>query len=268
MLGHYQENREPSRTTRSLCWVLLGVCVLLGSTTGCLRRRMTINSNPPGAVVYVDEQRIGRTPVSTDFTYYGTRNIRLEMEDYETLHVQQPVAHPWYELPPFDFFSETFSAGEVKDQHTFTYNMTPKMLESDERILERANQLAEEASRSVNSDGQLGAPVQREYLLDQQRQQSPDSQWVPQSAGQTPVTQSPAAAPTTSTQSSPSVLTPAATNSGQAPPTTQPVTGSAPAVEIPAPFKEPTDTQPPAASTGASIVEPSAGTEIPPTAVY
>ena len=268
MLGHYQEKSEPSRTTRHLCWVLLGVCVLCAATTGCLRRRMTINSNPPGAVVYVDEQRIGRTPVSTDFTYYGTRNIRLEMEDYETLHVQQPVAHPWYELPPFDFFSETFTPGEVKDQHTFTYNMTPKMLESDERILERANQLAEEASRSVNTNGQLGAPVQREFLLEQQRQQ--DSQWQPQNAGQNAASsQVPATAPLQGgqgTQASQSVLTQAPVDSMQAPSagSAQPAPATN-AVEIPAPFKEPTDTQP---ATAAPAVEPSAGTGNAPPAVY
>ena len=33
-------------------WLLLA-CLL---TTGCVRRRMTIRSNPPGATVYVDDQ--------------------------------------------------------------------------------------------------------------------------------------------------------------------------------------------------------------------
>ena len=32
---------------------------------GCVRRRMTVRSNPPGAVVFVDDQEIGTTPAST-----------------------------------------------------------------------------------------------------------------------------------------------------------------------------------------------------------
>ena len=32
---------------------------------------MTIRSNPPGAMFYVDDYEIGITPISTSFIYYG-----------------------------------------------------------------------------------------------------------------------------------------------------------------------------------------------------
>ncbi|MEI6037860.1 MAG: PEGA domain-containing protein, partial [Planctomycetota bacterium] len=52
--------------------MLACACVsLLCASTGCVQRRMTIRSNPPGALVYVDDYQIGATPVSTDFIYYG-----------------------------------------------------------------------------------------------------------------------------------------------------------------------------------------------------
>jgi hypothetical protein len=62
---------------------------------GCVQRRMTIRSDPPGALVYVDDYEIGNTPVSTDFVYYGTRKIRLVKDGYETLTVRQPFPVPW-----------------------------------------------------------------------------------------------------------------------------------------------------------------------------
>ena len=133
---------------------------------------MTINSNPPGATVYVDGHQLGKTPVSTDFTYYGTRNIRLEMDNYQTMVVKQKVTPPWYEFPPFDFFSETFSANEVKDHHMWTYDLQQRAISSDDQIMERANAFAFEGSRTVNSDGTLGTPVTAEnYRARQYRSQ-------------------------------------------------------------------------------------------------
>src|SRR5688500_13325108 len=79
--------------------------VCLGSA-GCVQRRRTIRSNPPGALVYVDNHEIGVTPVATDFIYYGTRQIRLVKDGYETLTVLQGVPAPWYQYFPIDFFAE------------------------------------------------------------------------------------------------------------------------------------------------------------------
>ena len=40
-----------------LIWLLaLAICAL---QTGCVQRRLTIRSNPPGALVYVDDEPLG-----------------------------------------------------------------------------------------------------------------------------------------------------------------------------------------------------------------
>src|ERR1700690_4113146 len=78
--------QSPPRPT--LLLVLAAIVLSLG-TSGCVQRRMTIRSNPPGALVYVDDYEIGTTPVSASFTYYGTRKIRLVKDGYETLTVMQ-----------------------------------------------------------------------------------------------------------------------------------------------------------------------------------
>jgi hypothetical protein len=79
-------------------------------------------------MVYVDDYEIGTTPVSTNFTYYGTRKIRLVKEGFETLTVMQPIPTPWYEFPPLDFFSENLLPGELRDQRTLSYQLRPQVV--------------------------------------------------------------------------------------------------------------------------------------------
>ena len=82
--------------------IAAAICFVAGAT-GCVQRRMTVRSNPPGALVYVDDYQVGTTPVSTDFIYYGTRKVRLVKDGYETLTVRQPFPLPWYQVFPLDF---------------------------------------------------------------------------------------------------------------------------------------------------------------------
>ena len=102
---------------------------------------MTIRSNPPGAVVYVDDYEIGTTPVSTDFTYYGTRKIRLVKNGYETLTVMQPVPVPWYQFVPIDFVAENLVPGNIRDNRTFDYQLVPQAVVPTEQLLDRAEVL-------------------------------------------------------------------------------------------------------------------------------
>jgi len=117
------------------------IVAIAASLSGCVRRRMTITSNPPGAVVLVDKVEVGRTPVSVDFTYYATREIKLIADGYETLTVNQPFAVPWYEYPVIDFFSENVVPWEIRDEHVLSYNLTPQVVVPTEQLLDRANEI-------------------------------------------------------------------------------------------------------------------------------
>jgi len=119
-------------------FVVVVACV---GQSGCVRRRMTIRSNPPGALVYVDDYEIGTTPVAHDFTYYGTRKIRLVRDGYETLTVMQSIPTPWYQIPPLDFFSENVIPTEIRDHRTLSYQLTPQMIVPTEELLRHAENL-------------------------------------------------------------------------------------------------------------------------------
>ncbi|MDG1991244.1 MAG: PEGA domain-containing protein [Pirellulales bacterium] len=127
------------------------VVALLLMSIGCVQRRMTVRSNPPGALVYVDDYQIGTTPVSTDFVYYGTRKIRLIKDGYDTLTVQQPFPVPWYEIFPLDFVTENLWPWEIRDERVVDLAMIPAGTVPAETVVSRA----ELARRSAGS----GPPV-------------------------------------------------------------------------------------------------------------
>ena len=127
------------------------VAVILLISVGCVQRRMTVRSNPPGALVYVDDYQIGTTPVSTDFVYYGTRKIRLIKDGYDTLTVQQPFPVPWYEIFPLDFVTENLWPWEIRDERVVDLAMVPAGTVPAEAVVSRA----ELARRSAGS----GPPV-------------------------------------------------------------------------------------------------------------
>jgi hypothetical protein len=112
--------RHVGRTVR-----LAVLACALAAAGGCMQRRMTIVSNPPGATAYVDGVEIGKTPVSHDFLYYGTREIRLVHDGYETLTLMQPMSTPWYQIPPLDFISDNLAFGEIRDERVYRYDLQP-----------------------------------------------------------------------------------------------------------------------------------------------
>jgi len=123
--------------------ILLAVAIVLPAC-GCVRRRLNVRTNPPGALVYVDNQQIGTTPCSTDFVYYGTREIRLVKPGFETLTVNQPIPTPWYQYPPLDFISENLVGSKIRDNRTVTYNLSPQVMVPTQELIDRANQLRQD----------------------------------------------------------------------------------------------------------------------------
>ena len=131
--------RPPGGFSAGVCGCLLAVAALVPSW-GCVQRRMTIRSSPPGALVYVDDYQIGTTPVSTDFIYYGTRKIRLIKDGYETLTVRQPFPIPWYEIFPLDFVTENLWPWEIRDERVVDLAMSTTASIPPESVVARAEQ--------------------------------------------------------------------------------------------------------------------------------
>jgi hypothetical protein len=91
---------------------------------GCVEQTMTIQSNPPGALVYLNDQEVGRTPVTRDFTWYGDYDVQLRLEGYETLKTHQPVTAPAWNWVPFDLVAALLPF-TFKDHRAFAYTLKP-----------------------------------------------------------------------------------------------------------------------------------------------
>ncbi len=124
-------------------------CVGLAVLPGCVRRRLTVRTNPPGALVSVDNQIIGTSPAASSFVYYGTREFRVERDGYRTETIRQNITPPWYQYPVIDFFSETLWPFEVRDERIIDIEMVPQQIASTEEVLGRANGLREQSRQGV-----------------------------------------------------------------------------------------------------------------------
>lgn len=121
---------------------LAGLAAL--ALAGCVERRMTVRTNPPNALVILDGQEIGHSPVSTGFTYYGNREIKLVKDGYETKTVHQTISTPWYQIFPLDFVSEVLIPWKIRDERNYIYTLEPAMTVSDADLLNRAAQVRQE----------------------------------------------------------------------------------------------------------------------------
>ena len=119
--------------------------VVLSAGTGCVERRYTIRTNPPGALVVVNNEELGRTPVSKSFTYYADRDVTLMLDGYKTQRIIQPINAPWYDNYLTEFFTETLVPFTIRDERDFTFQMVPDQPADTNELLDRGQSLRAQA---------------------------------------------------------------------------------------------------------------------------
>jgi hypothetical protein len=106
--------------TRSVCILLFALAL----SAGCVERKLIIESDPPGAPVWIDEQYAGVTPLDYPFAHYGTRSVRVgPLRDengrltYRESERVFDIDWPYYERFPIDFFYEVLYPRTLVDEH-------------------------------------------------------------------------------------------------------------------------------------------------------
>jgi hypothetical protein len=108
---------------------------------GCVRRTLSIQSNPSGALVHLNGREAGRTPMTIDFTWYGDYDVQVRKEGYETLKTHEYLVAPIWQWVPFDFIFVILPIPMHDDRH-LTYTLAPSTQPSDPAgLLDRASQL-------------------------------------------------------------------------------------------------------------------------------
>lgn len=135
---------------KTFAYIILGLagCVL----TGCVERKLTINTRPQGAMVELNDEQIGTAPVTTSFNWYGDYCVRLSMTGYETLDTHRLLKAPWYDYFPFDFFAQFLYPGRIVNSYEWTYELAPKQPVSREQLIDRAERL----KGQLDSEGSEG----------------------------------------------------------------------------------------------------------------
>ncbi|MDZ4755265.1 MAG: PEGA domain-containing protein [Phycisphaerae bacterium] len=106
---------------------------------GCVRRVVTITSDPSGATVWLNDRELGRTPVEAEFTYYGTYDVRLQKDGYEPLDTSADAKSPWWDTIGVDFAAELVPA-QLKSENLWHFPLEPASTDTD-ALLQRAKAL-------------------------------------------------------------------------------------------------------------------------------
>jgi len=135
---------------RSILLTALAAGLAACGCYGQVQRTITIASEPTGALCWLNDNEVGRTPVTVPFTWYGTYGVRLESAGYEPLVTTAKVSAPPYEWIPLDFFAETIVPGIRHDDHEFRFALKRAEPADPTPLRERAE--------GLRRDGRTPAP--------------------------------------------------------------------------------------------------------------
>lgn len=98
------------------------------ATGGCIRSRLHIESNPSDAVVTINDQPYGKTPIETPFIWYWYYDVKVEKPGYQTVEDEQYLGSPAWAIFPLDFFAEALPF-PISDNRHLQYDLKPATVE-------------------------------------------------------------------------------------------------------------------------------------------
>lgn len=128
-----------TRTDASIALMLLLIAVLFLS--GCVERKLTILTEPEGALVALNDEEIGRSPVTVSFQWYGDYNVRISEAGYETLVTHRKLKGPWYDKFPWDFFAQILNPRRIVDSYEWSFELEPKQHPDRDELIQSAGEL-------------------------------------------------------------------------------------------------------------------------------
>ena len=130
--------------TKSVEWwvmrvAVLCVCVCVWFGAGCVERTIEVTSSPSGALVYLNDEEVGRTPLRVPFMYYGVYDVRLEAEGHKPLWTTGEAVAPWWEYPGPDLLAEAWPGAASVVRWHYELEPAPGVEEVDtDGLIDRA----------------------------------------------------------------------------------------------------------------------------------
>ncbi len=139
---------NPCKTLRP---ILLLATVGIPFLTGCVERKITIGSDPDGAVVTLNDEEVGRTPLSVPFVWYGDYDVVLRLEknvgtpqkpDIHRyyLHTHKRTKTPAFQIIGIDLFAELLPF-TFKDEQIWAFPVPEVTEPADDALIQNARNL-------------------------------------------------------------------------------------------------------------------------------
>ncbi len=129
--------------------LLAGVLLAALLATGCVERKLTIVTEPTEAVVWLNDEEVGVTPVTVNFNWYGDYSVRIEKPGYAILNTHRELERPLHDRFPFDFFAEVCWPQKITDEYSWTFELQPYQPASTEELIKSAQQMQQRADQGL-----------------------------------------------------------------------------------------------------------------------
>jgi hypothetical protein len=144
----------PKMTRFSRAGLLAAGALAIG---GCVERTARIETDPPGALVIVNDEEVGVSPAKFSFLWYGDYDIMVRKAGYKTLKTNQSIRAPWYQWPPMDVVAEVLIPTMIRDEHVLpTFALEPATPPPTDELVDRAVELRDQAM--YETEGASPAP--------------------------------------------------------------------------------------------------------------
>lgn len=126
-------------------FLILIIALCYFALTGCVERLIAITTEPAGAMVWLNDEEVGATPVTVPFTWYGQYEVVIRKEGCQTLKTSRRTPVPFYQWPAIDFFSEALLPVKLTDHHEWHFPLEQSRVADRATLIQRAVVLRNEA---------------------------------------------------------------------------------------------------------------------------
>jgi hypothetical protein len=120
---------------------VISIALPLALLAGCVERKLTINTDPQGAKVILNDQEIGVSPVTVPFNWYGDYRVQISKDGYQMLDTHRELKAPLHDYLPFDFFAQILYPGQIVDAYEWTFDLAPKEYPTRDQLIQAGESL-------------------------------------------------------------------------------------------------------------------------------
>jgi hypothetical protein len=131
---------------------------------GCVERKITILTEPSGALVALNDEEIGTSPVTVGFEWYGDYNVRISKEGFQTLITHRNLKRPLRDRAPLDLCDDMFNTR--MDEYTWTFKLEPYQQIPKDQLIDDAVKMQKQTA------DELATPMVKEKKKKQPPQKS------------------------------------------------------------------------------------------------